>query len=187
VTFDEFIYRTSIDLANSGNQFYRFPCYMKPARWLEILVHSSQQPLDVNTFREILMSPTFQHVADSVESEVISEMLDARVDQTIKDISTLRNMFADIVSRPAVQDAYTEVLSASAGAQALRASEKVKDKIIEAMSEEMQKLKTVIDEKDEAIQKEKKDKEKQINKARYFKQQYRKVQTAKKSKPKKRF
>ncbi|MBP8016714.1 hypothetical protein KAZ01_01785 [Candidatus Gracilibacteria bacterium] len=172
ITFDEFIYKASIDLANKNNPFYRFPCYMKPTRWFEILVHSSTKPLEVNTFREILMSPTFQFVADSIESEVISEMLNARADKKIKSVNTLQNMFSDISSRQAVQDAYEEVVAASTGRQKLEASEKVKDTIINAMSEEMNKLKLDLDKKEETIKKERKEKEKNRKKADYYKNQY---------------
>ena len=172
ITFDEFIYKASIDLANKNDPFYRFPCYMKPTRWFEILVHSSTKPLEVNTFREILMSPTFQFVADSIESEVISEMLNARVDESIKSVNTLRNMFSDISSRQAVQDAYEEVVAASTGRQKLEASEKVKDTIIHVMSDEMKILKLDLNKKEETIIKERAEKEKNRKKANYFKDQY---------------
>lgn len=118
------------------------------------------------------MSKTFQFVADSIESEVIAAMLDARVDENIKSVNTLRNMFSDISSRSAVQDAYEEVMAASTNVQKLEATEKVKDTIIHAMSDEMNKLKTDLTKKDEIIDKERKEKEKNRKKANYFKEQY---------------
>ena len=99
-------------------------------------------------------------------------MLNARVDESIKSVNTLRNMFSDISSRQAVQDAYEEVVAASTGRQKLEASEKVKDTIIHVMSDEMKILKLDLNKKEETIIKERAEKEKNRKKANYFKDQY---------------
>lgn len=183
VTFDNFVYEVSVELLKSGGAFYGFPCYMKPARWLEILVNASPKYINVNTFREIMISPAMNYVADFVESEVISQMLKSRVDQNIQNINTLRYMFADIVNRPAIQDAYNELMKSS-GSTALKASVKVKDEVIIALGEELDGLKKALKEKDEIITQKTEDLSKTKGREQYYKKQWRRTEL-KLKKPKK--
>ena len=110
VTFDSFVYEVSSYLVSNGDDFFGFPCYMKPSTWLDILLNAYPESLDINTFREVLISKDIQLIANQIESEVIALMLDQRLDENIKSIDTLKHMFEDIVNRPAVQDAYQSVL-----------------------------------------------------------------------------
>ena len=186
VTFDSFIYQVSAELASSGGTFYRFPCYMKPARWLQILVYASPKPIALNTFREILLSPAVQHTASAVEAEVISELLNARVDQKIKDTITLRNMFNDIVTRPAVADAYEEITRASPGPSTIRASENLRAEILAAVTSELERLKAMVSERSAQIVEAERREKKAQRKAQYYRRELRKHQQSKQNKRRKR-
>lgn len=140
VTFDEFVYDVSAALVADGDRFYSAPCYMQPATWLQIMANASPDPLSINMFREILLSRDVQQVADQLESEVISQMLKSRIDQDIKNIDTLLYMFSDIINRPAVVEAYEKALKAE-GIEKLTATDRVKDKIIDAMQTRITKVK----------------------------------------------
>lgn len=170
VTFDTFVYEVSAQLANSGESFYAFPCYMKPGRWLEILLTANPDIPDINTFREILCSATVAHAADYVEAEVISQMLKARVDQTIRDVETLRFMFQDIVNRPAVQDAFDEMRRARGGA-ALDAARRAKELVIEELGNRVKILEAALTQKNDEIQKAAKSMEKAKNREKYYRKE----------------
>jgi len=185
ITFDSFIYQVSAELAYSGDTFYRFPCYIKPARWLQILVYASPKPIALNTFREILLSPAIQHTASAVEAEVISELLNARVDQKIKDPITLRNMFHDIVTRPAVADAYEEITSASPGPSSIRASENLRAEILEAVTSELERLKAMVSERSAQVIDAERREKKAVRKAQYYRKELRKHQQSKQTKGRK--
>jgi hypothetical protein len=154
ITFDTFVYEASVELANCGDNFYSFPCYMKPARLLEIL-STTDNTLNVNIYREVLLSSTIQRAADMLEAEVISQMLKSRIDQDIKDVDTLRYMFADIINQPAIQDAYQEVLK-SKGASTIVSANKMKDQIIYALKEDLDETKKELTTTRQELTKEKK-------------------------------
>ena len=170
VTFDQFVYEVSAALAADNDDFYGFPCYMKPATWLEIITNASPEPLTINMFREVLLSRDIQQIADQLEAEVISQMLNSRIDQDIEDIQTLRYMFADIVNRPAVQEAYKEVLEAK-GIKKSVASEKVKDKIIVGMKDRISVLEKDLKKKSEEVIAERKKTQKEEGGKKYYKRQ----------------
>ena len=136
VTFDEFVYEVSATLVSDADGFYEFPCYMKPSTWLGIIINASPDPLSINTFREILLSRDVQQVANQLELEIISQMLQSRVDQDVESIETLRHIFTDIINRPAVQEAYQKVLE-SEGIEKLAAADKVKNAIISSMKDKL--------------------------------------------------
>jgi hypothetical protein len=182
VTFDQFVYEVNTALVTSENDdIYRYPCYMKPAIWLEIIVNASPNPLPINTFREILLSRDIQQVADQIETEVINQMLKSRVDQNIENIETLRNMFSDLVNRPAVQQAYKDVLKAE-GIEKLSASDKFKDSIIIEMKDKLIYLQQEIETKLKEVVIERKRVEKAEGKAKYFKRQVGRLTSDKKRK-----
>jgi len=170
VTFDEFVYEVSAKLASDGDAFYGFPCYIKPATWLEIITNASPDPLPINTFREVLLSRDVQRVADQLEAEVISQMLQSRVDQDVESIETLRYMFADIVNRPAVQEAYQKVLEAE-GVKKLAAGDKVKDSIIAGMKDKLSALEEELGKKAEEARAQQRKAEKADGRAKYLKRQ----------------
>ena len=181
VTFDEFVYEVSAALVTSAGGIYEFPCYMKPATWLEIISNASPDPLPINTFREVLLSRDIQQVADQLEAEVISQMLKSRVDQDVENIESLRNMFADIVSRPAVQEAYQKVLEAE-GIKKLAATDKVKDEIIAGMKERLTTMGEDLKKSAEEVNAERRKKEKAVGKTKYLKQQLRRLISRKRKK-----
>jgi len=170
VTFDEFVYEVSAALVAGEGGIYGFPCYIKPATWLQIISNASPDRLPINAFREVLLSQDVQQVANQLEAEVITQMLKSRVDQDVESIETLRHMFADIVSRPAVQEAYNEVLRAE-GIQKLAAADKVKDKIIESMKERLSAMEEDVKKLAREAGAERRKAEKAEGKAKYLKQQ----------------
>ncbi len=181
VTFDEFVYEVSAALVADESGIYEFPCYMKPATWLEIISNASPDPLPINTFREVLLSRDIQQVADQLEAEVISQMLKSRVDQDVENIESLRHMFADIVNRPAVQEAYQKVLEAE-GINKLAATDKVKDEIIAGMKELLTKTREDLKKTGEEVIAERRKTKKAVGKARYLKQQLGRLTSRKRKK-----
>lgn len=170
VTFDKFVYEVSAALVAGEDPEYGFPCYMKPATWLEILANASPETVSINTYREVLLSRNIQEIADQLETEVISHMLEARVDQDIESIETLREMFTGIVSRPAVQEAYQQVLEAE-GIQKIVALDKVKDGIIGELKGDVKNLKHEIGVQAKKVANESKRAKKAEGKASYLKRQ----------------
>jgi len=171
VTYDQFVYEVNTALVSSDDdEIYRFPCYMKPAIWLEIVVNASPIPLTINTFREILLSRDIQQIADQIETEVISQMLKSRVDQGIENIETLRLMFSDLVNRPAVQQAYLDVINAK-GIYKLTATDKFKDSIIDEMKDKLESLQQELSIKSIEAENERKKAQKAEGKAKYLKRQ----------------
>lgn len=170
VTFDEYVYRSSIRMMMSREPLYSVPCFIKPAIWIEILTTAGDEPLDFNIFRQIMTSDTLQRVADRLENEVISQMLRARVDEQIKNVEQLENMFADIVNRPAIRDAYNE-LRQSRGTDRVRAGEKVTEHIIFELNNEVARLHKTIDELKESKAAADNTAEKERSKARFYKRQ----------------
>ena len=112
LTFDQYVYRTNAELLALDDQMYDSPCYIKPARLLEMLIQVPDINGDINAFRSILLSDDLQRIANEVDIEVISEMLDKRIDKTITDKNTLLEMYSDIVSRPVIEEAYRDYVSA---------------------------------------------------------------------------
>lgn len=155
ITYDVFVYEASAYLAKRGDDFYGFPCYIKPARWFEILTNAGSNSVDINVFREVLLSPSVQRAADFLEGAVIAQILKSRIDQEVKDIQQLRYMFSDIINKPAVQDAYREMLKLK-GTAAIEAAAKVKDKIIINMGQKVSKLETDLEEAQKTIKKQQK-------------------------------
>ncbi len=170
VTFDRFVYQVSASLVTDSSGHYEFPCFIKPTTWLEIIIGASPEPLSINTFRETLLSAEIQQIADQLEVEVISQMLDARVDQDIQNIETLRHMFAGTVSQPAVQEAYKEVLAAEGFAK-IAAIDKVKDNIISELQESVQLLGHEVEAKSQRIISQDRKISKAEGKTNYFKRQ----------------
>jgi len=97
-------------------------------------------------------------------------MLKSRVDLDVENIESLRHMFADIVSRPAVQEAYKKVLEAE-GINKLAATDKVKDEIIAGMKERLITMREDLKKSVEEVNAERRKKEKAVGKTRYLKQQ----------------
>lgn len=182
VSFDTFVYEVSAELATTGDGLYSFPCYMKPGRWLDILVNASPAPLNINTFREILLSPAVKHAADYIESEVIVQMLQARVDKEIRHLETLEHMFDDIVNRQAVKDAFEEVQQAKRGPKAFKAVERAKDTIISALSDEVSALRKEIEGKEKTAEEAVKKADKEHKRAKYYKAELRRQIKGKKKK-----
>jgi len=185
ITFDEFVYEVSTAMVSRDNRYFEFPCYMKPATWLQILSNGSSSLLPINTFREILLSKDVQQLADQLEAEVITQMLQSRVDQEVKSIETLRHMFADIVNRPAVQEAYQQVLK-SDGLKKLAAADSVKAKIIEEMKDKVNELERLLARKADETEVERRRYNKAEGKANYLKRQLRALTSGKRNIGKKR-
>jgi hypothetical protein len=169
VTYDTFVYWVSVDLARGSDPFYQFPCYMKPARWLEI-VSALSEGSPTNTFREILLSAEVQQMASQVEAEVINQMLENRVDLAVRSVRTLREMFTDIVCKQAVQDAYEKMLGLR-GSAALKAAEHAKDAIIREMGEQLKFLGVQLKQKDKELQRVQRDADKAKKRVKYYRAQ----------------
>lgn len=170
VTYDTFVYEVSSSLVAGSDDFYKFPCYMKPGTWLNILLNSSTTYIPINTFREILLSTEFQYVADQVESEVITQMLKSRVDKGVSSINSLRNMFDDLINRPAIKEAYNEVLKAE-GIKSYEKMNKVKDQVIEEIQKDLIQLENKNKDLSSKIAKATHEANKEHKKAKYYKRQ----------------
>jgi len=107
VTFDEYVYRANAKLA-SQDEFYLEPCYIPPAKWLELVSVFAREQVDEAVFHNLYSSDRMRSVAGMLESVVINEMLQHRVDLEIADPKVLRNFFTNVVNRPAVQEAYAK-------------------------------------------------------------------------------
>ena len=118
-----------------------------------------------------------------MEAEVITQMLESRVDQDVSSIETLRHMFADIVNRPAVQEAYQRVLE-SDGLEKLAAAERVKDKVISGMREKLSELQLMLQEQVRETELERRKSKKAEGKAKYYKRQLGRVASKKRKKRK---
>jgi hypothetical protein len=139
VTFDKFVYEASIELSKQSDDMYGFPCFIKPARMLEMLSQLKHDKVEVNTFRSILNSESIHIVANSIETEIIAELLRNRVDYNVESKETLREMYDDILSRPILQDAYQKYANSEENIDEADANKIIKDTIIETLQENLKK------------------------------------------------
>ncbi|MCX5770351.1 MAG: hypothetical protein NTZ09_08780 [Candidatus Hydrogenedentes bacterium] len=179
VTFDQFVYEVSLELVKKNPTRYQVPCFMKPANWLEILVNASSGSVAINVFREVFASAAIQHAADLVETQVIAGMLAARMDRHITSLEALREQFADIMNRPAVQGLYKALYSAEADEAKLVEIQKA---LISELSQEVGKLKKDLLQAKVEAEGVTKEIEKERKKVKYYKA----VASSAKLRPKKR-
>jgi len=170
LTFDTFVYKANSYLAMSDKN-YAYPCYYKPARWLEMLSLFADQPTTDFVFKQLLLSEEIQRTATLIESEVLYKMLQKRVDNTVTNIQTLIHMFKGIVNRPAIQDAYEEMLKAE-GVLKFKKGKEVEKIIFDEVALEIAKLRLELqktrDEKEEVELLKKKEQKR----SHYYKKQF---------------
>jgi hypothetical protein len=110
VTFDEFVYKANAVLSHE-NDAYAGPCYIPPARWLELMSAVAAVPIDTSAFRAVLMSKEMRDVADIFESKVIDDALEHRVDLRLHDATSLKHFFTNVINRPAMRSAFTKYIA----------------------------------------------------------------------------
>ena len=111
VTYDRFIYETSLGIYKTSNNNPRyFPCFIKPNKWLEILTISDKENLRENVYSEILMSSAMHHAVNNVEASVITEILRRNIDTKVTDNNVLSNMFKDAVNKAITSDINGEIV-----------------------------------------------------------------------------
>jgi hypothetical protein len=117
-------------------------------------------------------------------------MLEKRVDEKFKNIQSLRNMFTELVNRPAIQDAYKDILKLE-GIALLKKSEEIEKLLRDEIMSEVCKLRLdiektkkekeqVLREKEEVLQTKdqiQKDKEKEQRRTKYYKARLGKLQS----------
>jgi len=94
-------------------------------------------------------------------------------------------MFHDIVTRPAVADAYEEITSASPGPSSIRASENLRAEILEAVTSELERLKAMVSERSAQVIDAERREKKAVRKAQYYRKELRKHQQSKQTKGRK--
>jgi len=175
LTFDEFVYQTNAKLSKTDN-IYLHPCYYKPARWLQLLSIFATKPVPESTFRQLLLSEEVKRLASMIEAEVINQMLKNRIDEEIRNIETLKNIFKEIVNRPAIQEAYEE-MTRSKGVGQLKGVVKTQNLIIKELKSKIGRMKFT-------FAKVKVEEEKERKRTKYYRQQVSRL-TGKKDKRKK--
>jgi hypothetical protein len=182
VTFDTFVYEAAVKLYKTNDEYFGFPCFLKPGRLLAMLEDATTKRTELNSFREILLSPIVKNSADNVESQVINEMLKARIDKTVKSVNTLQNMFEEVVNRPAVQDAMEGIKKAKTTIEIERANQGTKDAIIDSLKDAVNTLQADIEAQKEIVDELRRGVEKAQKKTKYFKGQLTRAKGGKKKK-----
>lgn len=181
VTYDSFIYRVCRDIyINNSSKPKYYPCYLKPNKWLEILDVSSKNGIVLNTFREILMSPSLHIAVNTIEGKVVNEILEKNLDQKIKDKKVLRNMFKDAVNRTIIEDIENDITRK--GMEEQNEDKQMEDFIKRVLSDKMKKYEEILSSQDKELMKAKRDKVKALHKAEYFKKELTKVIKGRKTK-----
>ncbi len=169
VTYDRFICDTCVEIfKKSQNDPNYFPCFMKPNKWLEILLISDKESLSQTVYNEILMSPAMHHAVNSVEATVITEILKRNIDTKVREKSVLNNMFKEAVNRAAIIDVKDEI---SNGDYSSKKTENLDDVIRLVLYDRMSKYDKVFKEQNSEIERAKKERQKALDKAKYYKQQ----------------
>jgi hypothetical protein len=176
VTYDSFIYRVCSDIykKNSYSPKY-YPCYLKPNKWLEILTICGKNDIGLNAFREILMSQSLHIAVNSIEGKVINEILEKNLDQQVKDKNFLKKMFMEAVNKTIIEDIETDISNKKTDKN--NDDPEMEDFIKRVLYERMQRYETILFAQDKELVKMKKEKDKALHKADYYKKELKKAIT----------
>jgi len=170
ITYDSFIYRVCADIYRK-NEFKAkyYPCYMKPNKWLEILEMSSNNGIELNSFREILMSSGIHLAVNTIEAKVVNQMLERQLDKRVKDKKVLKNMFHEAVNKTATEDIENDL--SGKNKSACTDDPEIESFIKRILFDKMKDYESILSAQDRELVKARKERQKALNKAGYFKKE----------------
>jgi hypothetical protein len=174
VTYDAFIYRVCSDIYRKNEyQAKYYPCYLKPNKWLEIINLSTRNSISLNTFREILMSPNLHLAVNVIEAKVVNQILEKQLDKKVKDKIVLRNMFRETVKRTASEDIEKDL--AGKNQNSCSDDPEMESFIKRVLYEKMKDYELILSAQDRELSKVRKERQKAINRANYYKSELTKI------------